>query len=284
MIQDDLRNSFLPSAPHEELEHLAGVIEGISGVHVPRERWYTVFARLREDLDDAGSVPSYVLRLERDERIRERMLDVLCPHETRFFREPAQFEYLEDEVYPRWKREAQRGERSRRLRAWSAACATGEEPFSIAMSLRENFGADWEIEVLGTDISPETVAEANRGVWRISRAKEIRDKTLKRFMLRGHGESDGTMAAGAQLKALVHCRVLNLTADSYSVGGPFDLILCRNVLIYFRPEMKRKVAAQLSNELSTGGLLATGHAETLEEEELSLIKVGPTTYARQGAK
>ena len=162
---------------------------------------------------------------------RGRMLDRICTNETQFFRDARQFQYLNDELFPRLEAEASsRG--SRRIRAWSAACSTGEEPYTIAMSLLSAFPSGWELEVLGSDISTKVLDRASAGIWPIEKAKEIPEERLKAFMLKGFGAQEGLMKAGPELHAIMRFARVNLAGERWP-AGPFDLVFCRNVLIYF---------------------------------------------------
>ena len=189
--------------------------------------------RLSRRLRELGltSFGEYLRRVEADERERVRMLDLITTNETRFFRESKQFGLLESDVLPRWAAEGVEGKRPRRIRAWSAGCSTGEEPYSLAMLLLSHFRRDWDMEILATDLSTRVLERARTAVWPLSRSQEIPPAFLRAFMLRGTGPEDGKMKAGPEVRALVRFEHLNLNDASYRVPGPFDLILCRNVLI-----------------------------------------------------
>jgi len=167
------------------------------------------------------------------------------------------------------------------VRVWSAACSTGEEPYSLAMTLLERLprSAGWTVEILATDISTRVLERARAAVWPIAKASEIPVGRLKRFMLRGTGPQDGRMRAGPELREVVRFARLNLDADVYPVQGLFDLVFCRNVLIYFRPETKARVLASLGARLAADGCLFLGHAESVTGLSTRLASVGPNVYA-----
>jgi chemotaxis protein methyltransferase CheR len=204
------------------------------------------------------------------------MIDRIATNETHFFREPRQFEFLEREVLPAWA--ARPEDRGRRVRAWSAACSTGEEPYSIAMTLRAGLAA-WQVDVLATDLSTRALDEAQAAVWPIEQSREIPERYLKAFMLRGVAENQGYMKAGPELRSLVRFERLNLHGERYGLDGAFDLIFCRNVLIYFSAEGRATVVKKLLAHLAPGGLLFLGHAETLEVARFGLRNVGPAVHA-----
>lgn len=213
---------------------------------------------------------------------RVELINNICTHETHFFREPRQFEYLEQTLAPRWRAAADAGERPRRVRAWSAGCSSGEEPYSLAMSLLTHFpaSAGWTVEILATDVSTRVLERARAALWPLEKAREIPSSYLKRFMLQGRGEHQGRMKAGPEVRAAVRFDALNLNAESYAVGGTFDLIFCRNVLIYFNASSKEHVVHRLLAALEPGGFLFLGHAETLNGVPNQPQTVVPNIYTR----
>jgi chemotaxis protein methyltransferase CheR len=228
-----------------------------------------------------ASFRDYYERVQEDEAERTQLLDCICTNETHFFREPRHFELLAGSVYPSWWAEANAGRRPRRIRAWSAACSTGEEPFSIAMSIRQAFpaGLGWDVDVLGTDLSTRALARAAQATWPIARSAEIPVATLKRFMLQGTGSDEGRMRAVPELQALVRFARLNLVDEQYPALGKFDLLFCRNVLMYFDPATKVRVVERLLAHLAPAGLLFLGHAESLGGMRDRLRAIIPTVYA-----
>ncbi|HEV8398590.1 MAG TPA: protein-glutamate O-methyltransferase CheR [Gemmatimonadales bacterium] len=213
---------------------------------------------------------------------RVELINNICTHETQFFREPRQFEFLEQTVAPRLRAEAEAGTRPKQIRAWSAACSSGEEPVSMAMSLLYHFpaSAGWTVEVLATDISTRVLDKARAATWPIERAGQIPPAYLKRFMLRGTGEHHNRMKAGPEIRSVVRFQQLNLQADSYAVGDGFDMIFCRNVLIYFNAATKEHVVTRLLGRLAEDGLLFLGHAESLTGMHDAPRAVVPTVYSR----
>lgn len=213
---------------------------------------------------------------------RVELINNICTHETQFFREPRQFEFLEQTLAPRWRAEAEAGTRPKQIRAWSAACSSGEEPVSMAMSLLHHFpaSAGWSVEVLATDISTRVLDKARAATWAIERAGQIPPAYLKRFMLRGTGEHHNRMKAGPEIRSVVRFQQVNLQADSYAVGDGFDLIFCRNVLIYFNAASKEHVVTRLLGRLGEDGLLFLGHAESLTGMRDQPRAVIPTVYSR----
>jgi chemotaxis protein methyltransferase CheR len=235
--------------------------------------------RLAKRLRELGlaSFGAYYERVVSDEAERIRMLDCVCTNETHFFREPRHFEFLARQVFPAWRRDADAGRRPRRIRAWSAACSTGEEPCTLAMVLLDAF-PEWDVEVLGSDLSTRVLARAAAGVWPVEKAKEIPAPYLKAFMLRGYGEQEGLMRAGPELRAVVRYARVNLVGERWPSGPPYDLVFCRNVLIYFDRPGKVAVVERLLDRLGPSGYLFLGHAESLGGLTPRARPVMPTVY------
>ena len=206
------------------------------------------------------------------------MLDRLVTNETRFFREPKQFEFLETQILPRWCAEAEKHARAKRVRVWSAGCSTGQEPYSIAMTLLAHLEG-WDIEVLATDLSGRALRQAMAGVWPVEKAPEIPEKYLKNYMLRGIRSQAGRMSASDATRAVIRFQRLNLHEELPELGA-FDLIFCRNVLIYFDLASRTKAVTRILSRLSAAGFLFLGHSESLLSSGLRLRPMAPSVYSR----
>jgi len=213
---------------------------------------------------------------------RARMIDAITTNETRFFREPRQFEFLVQRVFPRWRVDCERQLRARRVRIWSAGCSSGEEPYTVAMLAAQHLPAEegWDVRLLATDISTRVLEKARRGIYPIARAAELPKDLLHKFMLRGMAEREGEMKVKVEIQQMVDFRRLNLSEESDLMEGPFDAIFCRNVLIYFDVASKRRVIARLVRHLGANGLLFVGHAENLNSVSSQLQSLEPTIYIK----
>ena len=260
-----------------------------AGIHLSSAKKALLVGRLSKRLRELGidRFNTYYERVVEDKSGVELviLLDAITTNETSFFREPRQFQFLEQHVFPTWEADALEGRRSRRLRVWSAACSTGEEPYSIAMSLLDRFPPDggWQVDVLATDISTRVLERAVDGVWPIARAATVPEHLLKRFMLRGTGSQQGKMKAGADVRAPLTFQRLNLNDESYPVAGPFDAIFCRNVLIYFDQDSRTRVIRRLIDLLAPGGYFFLGHAESLTGMTDRVRSVAPAVYTNTPA-
>jgi chemotaxis protein methyltransferase CheR len=210
------------------------------------------------------------------------LLDLLTTNETQFFREPQHFEFLQNRLLPAWKAAADAGQRSRVIRVWSAACSTGQEPYSLAMQLLSHCPPEqgWRIDIIATDLSTRALAVAREAEWPIDRASQIPEPYRQAFMLRGIGDRVGRMRATRELRDSVQFARMNLNDETYPISGSFDLIFCRNVLIYFSAEGRARVVDRLTSYLAPDGLLFVGHAESLHAHRGGLRAVSPTIYER----
>ena len=273
-----------PSAA--EYGRFTSMIHEVAGISLNDSKQALVERRLNARMRTLGieSLGEYVAHVEEDVSGQEMVhcLDLIATNETHFFRERPHWEFLEQRVLPKWAAEGAAGQRPRRIRAWSAACSFGQEPYSLAMQLQSQLplAEGWEHEIVATDISTHALERASRAEWPIELAHEIPEPFLKRFMLRGVGESQGRMRASREIRAAVQFGRLNLNEPQYAVTGSFDLIFCRNVLIYFSPEGRAAVIERLTDRLAPGGLLFVGHAESLHAHRSRLRAVLPTVYAR----
>src|SRR5512138_817192 len=241
---------------------LQALIEREAGIHLARAKRALVMGRLGKRVRELRlkSFREYCDLVETDPAERVELLDRIATNVTHFFREPRHFEILAGETLPRWSAEADRGLRPRSIKAWSAACSTGEEPYTLAMVLLRAFPSGWDLDILASDLSTRVLRQAREAIWRIEKAREIPGDDLKRFMLRGVGPQEGMMRAGPELRAIVRYARINLVEPQAGLGT-MDLVFCRNVLIYFDAPRKRAVISRLLEHLAPGGYLFLGHAE-----------------------
>jgi chemotaxis protein methyltransferase CheR len=264
------------------------LIEEQAGIFLSPVKKALLEARLSRRIRELGlaSFSAYYACLFEDQSGHELvdMLDRITTNETQFFRESRQFDFLSQLVVHDWTAQADAGFRQRQIRAWSAGCSTGEEPYSLAMTLWKHLppSAGWEIEILATDISTRVLDRARQGIWPIEKAKDIPVEHLKRFMLKGTGKQERNMKAGPEIRSMIRFERLNLNDDVYPVTSLFDLILCRNVLIYFDPERRARIVDRLLERLAPAGFLFVGHAERLNGLTNKVLTILPTIYVRVG--
>jgi chemotaxis protein methyltransferase CheR len=198
------------------------------------------------------------------------MLDLLTTNETYFFREPAHFHFLRDEIIP------QQGHH--KIRVWCAAAATGEEPQSIAMVLADTLGkCDWDI--LATDISGKALERARTGVYRAERIDQIPADYLKKYCRRGIDEYEGMLAVAPSLRSRITFEQHNLLHPREPVEQ-FDVIFLRNVLVYFDNATKQHVIENVLQSLRPGGWLILGQCESIQGLNLNINLVKPSIYRK----
>jgi chemotaxis protein methyltransferase CheR len=256
------------------------LVESEAGIHLSEVKQALVNARLLARLRELGlrTFSDYYERVvdNRDDEL-VRCIDAICTNETQFFREPAQWSLLSNTILPRWREEADAGLRPRRLSVWSAACSTGEEPYSLAMRLSVEV-PEFGVRIFATDLSTKALGKAMRAVYPMQRLNDIALELRQRFLLRGVGTQEGKFRVGDEARRLVEFRRLNLTSEIGPELGRFDLLLCRNVLMYFSNETRRAVVGRLIERLAPGGYLWVGHSESLHGFDPRLRTVIPTVY------
>jgi chemotaxis protein methyltransferase CheR len=275
------RSSVTPALYHK----FQKLIYAESGIWLGEHKHALLTGRLarRLRLLGLGSMHDYFQLVTQPDQQHERavMIDCITTNETHFFREPRHFAFLAQQVFPRWQHEVAAGQRPKHLRLWSAGCSSGEEPYSLAMLLLKHFPPDqgWELEVLATDICTRVLEKARTAVYSIEKVKDIPQEFLRAYMLKGRGEHKDEMKVSPDLHRVVRFARVNLHADSYPIVGSFDLIFCRNVLIYFDQTSKEKVLSGMLRHLSAAGLLVVGHSEHLGSTSPCLKAVAPTIHA-----
>ena len=272
----------IPELTKDEFRFFQELVLNESGIHLGSKNRAMLISRLWKRLRalDLNSFSAYYRLVKKDPAEMVHMLDCICTNETHFFREPNAFDCLRERVFPEWLTAANEGKRTRTIRAWSAACSTGEEPYSLAMTLLSHFPeeAGWKIEVLGTDLSTKVLARASAGIWTSDKISAVPGEYQRRFFLKGFGPDKGKFKAADELRGVVRFQRMNLNRDTYEIFGPFDLIFCRNVIIYFQWETKLRVINQLGSHLAPQGYLFLGHAESVHGVSEKLDSVAPKVF------
>jgi chemotaxis protein methyltransferase CheR len=203
---------------------------------------------------------------------REQAINLLSTNETYFFREPQHFEWLQE-------RAAEINHlRNASVRVWSAACSTGEEAYTIAITLAEELGIQAPWHVYATDINTRVTRFAQRAVYPLARAQKTPLHLWKKYFQQGQEEYEGNIRVKPELVRRVEFGNLNLLHCASSRARDFDVIILRNVLIYFNDETKQRVVEQLCSKLADGGHLLIGHAEVIQQHRLPLVQEAPSRY------
>lgn len=208
------------------------------------------------------------------------LINAITTNVTAFFRENHHFEALSSYMLPEAMK---RNGASRRLRIWSAGCSTGEEPHCLAMIAAESLPSSprWDFKILATDIDSDVISAASSGIYPIDRMSSVSPDRLKRFFQKGGGEHAGCAVAKHEIKSLITFRTLNLL-HNWPMKGPFDVIFCRNVMIYFDQPTRERLVNRFSDMLAPGGYLCIGHSESIHAGSAPFKLVGKTIYRRNG--
>jgi chemotaxis protein methyltransferase CheR len=267
----------------ELFQRFASLAYEKAGIAIRPGKEALVSARVAKRLR-ALSLPgeeAYLAFLETDQSGEElaRFLDVISTHFTSFFREKDHFDLLAREI------EQRLASGERRLRLWSAACSTGEEPYTMVMTaLGVPGAAGADLRVLATDIAEDTLRQAEAGVYALSRLEAVPRELRQRWFEPVQGErkpaADPTLRASQELRARVAFRRLNLAAPPFPMRGPFDAVFCRNVLIYFDQPTRQRLITAVEGLLRPGGLLCIGHTETLSGVRSGLKLERPSVFRR----
>ena len=250
-----------------EMLQIAELVEDLCGIVLDQTKGYLVENRLGDMLSRTGC-GDYSELVERvrageDDWLRSSVINSITTQETLFFRDQSPFDALRHKVLPEIFDSKERASGPSRLRVWCAACSTGQEPYSVAMVLQELLGnfTGWDLEILGTDISDTALMQASAGVFGdLEVRRGLSTDELNRNFIRD-GDS---WKVKPHLREIVRFERRNLL-DSFATLGEFDIIFCRNVAIYFRPEARRDLYRRLVTKLEPGGHLFTSSSESLRD-------------------
>jgi chemotaxis protein methyltransferase CheR len=250
-----------------------------SGINLSDGKMALVSARVGKRMRalQLDGYQEYLRLVKRDPSGEElvQLLDAISTNVTHFFREPRHFELIQ-QLFLGWLKQGQR-----RFRFWSAACSTGEEPYSLAMTLAECAqGADIDLKILATDISTRVLAEASAGEYSEARVASVPKTLLHRYFdSRGSGESR-IYSVKPALKSRVVFKRFNLSEWPFVMSGPMDVVFCRNVMIYFDNQVRAGVLSEIYRLLKPSGYLLVGHAESLTGLVSDFRSMRPSVYVK----
>ncbi len=267
----------------------SSLIYEVAGIYLHEGKKSLLQARISKRLRATGikSFEEYYKYITNPNNFAEfiNFIDAISTNLTYFFREEQHFRFLEEVALPEITAR-KRNERTRRIRFWSAACSTGEEPYSMAMCTLEwmeanTLGINWDFKILATDISTQVLKVAIRGVYSAERLKNVPPHLkIKYFTKIQENGEDTNYEISEKLKSIVVFRRLNLK-DPYPFKGPFDVIFCRNVMIYFDKPTQQEIVSKISSYLDSGGYFMVGHSESLAGLKHDLIYIKPAIYKKK---
>jgi chemotaxis protein methyltransferase CheR len=259
-----------------QFQRIIQLLHDHAGIRMREGKEGLVRARLTKRLRALGlpDFDAYLNYVEQEASRREfaEMIDALTTNKTSFLREASHFDFLRDAVFPTL---------TGAVRIWSAGCSSGEEPYTLAMLCNEAFGdiGRRDVKILATDISHRVLATAKAGVYPVELMSDVPNAWLQKYWTRGDTSGKATYTAGPALRRLVHYAKLNLM-EKWPMKGPFDAILCRNVMIYFDKATQQELVDRYTALLRPGGHLFVGHSESLTGLTHRLKYVQPAVYAK----
>lgn len=264
----------------QDFAFIRDLVKEKTGIALSDAKRDMVYSRLSRRIRQLGMNSFYsYCELLRDESNEEfvNFVNAITTNLTAFFREPHHFEYLSKQALPHFliSRRA-----AGRLRVWSAGCSTGEEPYSIGMVLLESMPAHWDVKLLATDLDSNVLQTARTGLYPMERLKSVSEARLRKYFLKGRGAAQGYAKANEALHELIHFNQLNLMGE-WPMKGPFDVIFCRNVVIYFDKPTQAVLFDRFADMLADDGFLFVGHSESLYRVTERFELIGQTIYRKR---
>jgi chemotaxis protein methyltransferase CheR len=263
----------------QEFELFRKLIYDQVGITLESHKKTLLISRLGKRLRELGlpTFQAYYDHVSRkgEEEELTKLLDLVSTNKTEFFREPIHFDFLRDHILPQ-------AQSTRTLRIWSSASSSGEEPYSIAMTISDAVPdlVRWNIKILASDISTRVLAHAAAGIYDEERIEQLPKEVVHRHFLRGKGPQAGKFRVRPTLAGLVTFRRINLMDAAYPIRNPLDVIFCRNVMIYFDRPTQARLMEKFFRYLKPGGYLFIGHSESLQWIEHPFVYIKPTIYQK----
>jgi chemotaxis protein methyltransferase CheR len=280
---DIMRDARL-SITDDEFNKLRKFIHTHTGIALADHKRALVCARLAKRLRHhrLGSYAEYydlLIHHDSEEQELVELINAITTNKTDFFREAHHFQFLTDHVFP-----PLRAANRRRVRLWSAGTASGEEAYTLGITVCESFAglADWDIKILATDIDTNVLDRAEQGVYPEEVLERVPVHLREKYFLRGAEANEGYVRVKPQVQSIIRFRRLNLMDETWPMQGPFDVIFCRNVLIYFDKATQRKLLMHYAKLLRPQGYLMLGHAEVIHGFEPIFQPVGHSIYQYMG--
>lgn len=263
---------------NEDFEALRSLVKQVTGIALSEQKRELVYGRLARRLRalNLKTFREYRNLLASDSDELVQLCNAITTNLTAFFREPHHFDHLRDEVL---KPLTQAGRR--RFRIWSAACSTGEEPYTLAMTVLEALpdAERWDLRILATDLDSDVLGKASRGVYVADRLRTLSAERRRQFFTPAQGAREPSFQVTPDLQRLITFKQLNLM-HPLPMKGPLDLIVCRNVLIYFDKDTQRDLVSRMARLQRPGDLLYLGHSESLFKVSNDYSLIGRTIYRR----
>lgn len=279
-----LNEIFKATLSEDEFQRLSTYIFSEFGIKMPPVKKIMLQSRLQKRLRELqmNNFKDYVDFVFSEEGLSNEvihMIDVVSTNKTDFFREPIHFDFLQSVILPELAGNHFSG---RPVKIWSAGCSSGEEPYTIAMTIaefQEKF-PELDYQILATDISSRILKSAVEAIYKESRAELIPMSLRKKYLLKSKDRTNPSVRIVPDLRKKVVFQRLNFMEHNYSIGDTFDVIFCRNVLIYFDRDTQEKVINRLCTKLKSGGYFFLGHSESITNINVPLRQIRPTIFQR----
>lgn len=258
-----------------DFDRIQSLIYQRAGINLHDGKHAMVYSRLSRRLRETGytSFNEYLGWLQNHDGPEwQEFVNALTTNLTSFFREHHHFEILADYL----KKRSSGGV----CRVWCNAASTGEEPYSIAITLMESMSSRQAYQLVASDIDSKVLASAEKGVYRLDGLKDMGEERLQRFFMRGTGANEGMVRVKPELRQSIQFINVNLIKDGWPFQEPFDVVFCRNVMIYFDGKTQRQVLQRIHRAMNPGGLLFAGHSENFSESRDLFVLRGKTVYER----
>jgi chemotaxis protein methyltransferase CheR len=267
-----------------EFERLRALMYEHSGIHLKDAKRDLLKGRLAKRLRHHGyqSFGQYYEHLKHHDpqgAELQEMINAVTTHKTSFFRERHHFDCLRDRLLIPARQAAAQGRRAP-IRIWSAGCSSGEEPYTIAMTIAANLDRinTWDVRILGSDIDTDVLEKARAATYPAESVRDLAPDLVRRNFLPGQGEGTGLVQLKPAIRNLVRFGRVNLLEETWPFRGKFDAIFCRNVMIYFDRDVQRVVLDKFANYIKPGGLFFAGHSENLFGLGDRFHPIGGTVY------
>lgn len=290
-IEDAAERAYRQAEVHlsdKDFNRFRKLIFELAGITLSEHKRALVYSRLAKRLR-ANGLESYsdyyelVRQADPESQEIVEFINAITTNKSSFFREPHHFDFLREEIFPEYLDELGSGRR-KAIRIWSAGCSAGQEPYTLAMTLFEYFGAGSSVEfdIQATDIDTNVLTRARQGVYNEEQIEDIPDYLLRKYFLKGKGERAGLAKAGKELQSIIRFDRLNLFEPAWPFKEKLDIIFCRNVIIYFSRDTQRQLISRMTHHLKPGGYLMLGHSESLHGYDSGLQHVRKNVYRFNG--
>lgn len=267
-----------------EFNKLSGFILHNYGIKLPITKKTMLEGRLQKrlrslNINSFKEYCEYVFSTQGQQMELVHMIDVVTTNKTDFFREAVHFDFLSNNILPTY---CKSDSATKPFKVWSAGCSTGEEPYTLAMVMSEfsEKYSGFDFNILATDISSRALHAASAAIYTTEKAAPIPFTLKKKYLLKSKDDQKKTVRISPELRAKVNFKRLNFLDSTISFAQNFNVIFCRNVLIYFDRPTQEKVILKLSSKLEPGGYLFLGHSESISNMNLPLVQIQPTTFKK----